>query len=171
MYSGEQGGRAVGEILFGDVKSRRTFAADVDTADLPGFTDYSMSNRTNRHFSGKRQFAFGHGLELHQIQIPGRPAGVKENCRRRHGQSHVCGEEHANSTATRWRRFISAMSSVPQPKLALCGFARVHLSVANSTSRLTFPPSACVTDTEKKQYVVEPGDYQFLIGAASDLSG
>jgi beta-glucosidase len=23
-------------------------------------------------------------------------------------------------------------------------------------------------DTEKKQYVVEPGDYEFLIGAASD---
>ncbi len=23
-------------------------------------------------------------------------------------------------------------------------------------------------DTEKKQYVVEPGDYEFLVGAASD---
>ena len=32
------------------------------TADLPGFTDYSMSNRTYRYFSGKPEFAFGHGL-------------------------------------------------------------------------------------------------------------
>jgi hypothetical protein len=34
---------------------------------------------------------------------------------------------------------------------------------------LKFPPNACATGTRrKKQYVVEPGDYEFLIGAASD---
>jgi beta-glucosidase len=32
------------------------------TADLPGFMDYAMSNRTYRYFSGKPEFTFGHGL-------------------------------------------------------------------------------------------------------------
>ena len=36
-------------------------------------------------------------------------------------------------------------------------------------SRSKFPPQRLrYWDTEKKQYVVEPGDYEFLIGAASD---
>ena len=63
-YPGEEGGRAVGEILFGDVNPSGhlplTFYAA--TADLPDFTDYSMSNRTYRYFNGKPLFAFGHGL-------------------------------------------------------------------------------------------------------------
>ena len=54
-YPGEQGGRAVGEVLFGDVNPSGhlplTFYAS--TADLPAFTDYSMSNRTYRYFNGK----------------------------------------------------------------------------------------------------------------------
>ena len=32
------------------------------TADLPSFTDYSMTNRTYRYFGGKPLYAFGHGL-------------------------------------------------------------------------------------------------------------
>ena len=63
-YPGEEGGRAVGEILFGDVNPSGhlpvTFYAS--TADLPDFRDYSMSNRTYRYFNGKPLFAFGHGL-------------------------------------------------------------------------------------------------------------
>ncbi len=63
-YPGEQGGQAVGEILFGDVNPSGhlpvTFYAS--TADLPDFRNYSMSNRTYRYFEGKPEFAFGHGL-------------------------------------------------------------------------------------------------------------
>ncbi len=61
-------------------------------------------------------------------------------------------------------------SSVPQPKLALCGFRRVHLKPGETCSVALEIPAARLRywDTEKKQYVVEPGDYEFLIGAASD---
>ena len=63
-YPGEQGGRAVAEVLFGDVNpaGRLPVTFYRSTADLPAFEDYSMSNRTYRYFDGKPLFAFGHGL-------------------------------------------------------------------------------------------------------------
>ena len=59
---------------------------------------------------------------------------------------------------------------MPQPKLALCGFARVHLKRGESSKVTVEVPTQRLRywDTQKKQYVVEPGDYEFLIGAASD---
>ena len=72
----------------------------------------------------------------------------------------------------KWRRFTSATfnSSVSQPKLALCGFARVHLKAGESTPVALEIPAARLRywDAPKKQYIVEPGDYELLIGAASD---
>jgi len=61
-------------------------------------------------------------------------------------------------------------SAVAQPRLALCGFARVHLNRGESGKvALTVPAQRLrYWDTQKKQYVVETGDYELLIGAASD---
>jgi beta-glucosidase len=66
--------------------------------------------------------------------------------------------------------FRHARSSVPQPKLALCGFTRVHLKRGDSSQVTVEIPAENLRywDTEKKQYVIEPGDYEFLIGSASD---
>ena len=63
-YPGEQGGRAIANLLFGDYSpSGRlpvTFYAGVD--QLPDFCDYSMKNRTYRYFAGTPEFPFGFGL-------------------------------------------------------------------------------------------------------------
>ena len=66
--------------------------------------------------------------------------------------------------------FRHVNSAVPQPKLALCGFTRVHLKHGESSKVTVEVPAERLRywDTEKKQYVVEPGDYEFFIGAASD---
>jgi len=57
-----------------------------------------------------------------------------------------------------------------QPKLALCGFARIHLQ-ASEGARLTMdiPLERFRSwDPVQKQYTVEPGNYELLVGAASD---
>ncbi|MEO0341385.1 MAG: glycoside hydrolase family 3 N-terminal domain-containing protein, partial [Bacteroidota bacterium] len=63
-YPGEQGGNAVGDIIFGDaVPSGRlpvTFPMSVD--DLPPYGDYAMTNRTYRYSDAKPLFPFGFGL-------------------------------------------------------------------------------------------------------------
>jgi beta-glucosidase len=66
--------------------------------------------------------------------------------------------------------FRHVKSSVPQPKLALCGFTRVRLKRGESSKVTIEVPAARLRywSTDQKQYVVEPGNYEFLVGAASD---
>ncbi|HEX9048364.1 MAG TPA: glycoside hydrolase family 3 C-terminal domain-containing protein [Verrucomicrobiae bacterium] len=173
-YPGEQGGRAVGEILFGDVNPSGhlplTFYAS--TADLPAFTDYSMSNRTYRYFNGKPEFAFGHGLSYTKFQFRDGQVAVKgvpsDGAAKVSFTVRNSGNRAGDAVAQVYFRHIH--SRVPQPKLALCGFARVHLERGESADLAVEIPAARLRfwDTEKKQYVVEPGNYEFLIGAASD---
>ena len=63
-YPGENGGTAVADVLFGNYNpaGRLPVTFYRSTKDLPGFTDYSMANRTYRYFAGNPLFAFGHGL-------------------------------------------------------------------------------------------------------------
>jgi beta-glucosidase len=173
-YPGGQGGRAVAKILFGDVNPSGhlplTFYAS--TADLPGFTDYSMSNRTYRYFSGKPQFAFGHGLSYTTFDFKnGRLTSKKMTTE---GAAEISftvkntGKRDGDQVAQVYFRHVNP--SVPQPKLALCGFARVSLKHGESKEVSVEVPAKRLRywDTQKRQYLVGPGDYEFLIGAASD---
>jgi beta-glucosidase len=173
-YPGEQGGRAVGEILFGQVNPSGhlplTFYAS--TADLPGFTDYSMSNRTYRYFSGQPEFAFGHGLSYTKFKFQN--GKLESKSIPADGTAEVTftvkntGKLDGDEVAQVYFRHLN--SAVPQPRLTLCGFARLHLNRGEARKVAVEIPAARLRywDTQKKQYVVEPGDYEFLIGAASD---
>ena len=173
-YPGEQGGRAGGKILFGDVNpsGRLPLTFYASTADLPGFTDYSMSNRTYRYFNGKPEFAFGHGLSYTKFDF--KNGKLESKKLPANGVAKVTftvkntGKLDGDEVAQVYYRHVS--SAVPQAKLALCGFARVHLKPGESSSVTVEVPAPRLRywDTQKKQYAVEPGDYEFLIGAASD---
>jgi len=173
-YPGEQGGRAVGEVLFGDVNPSGhlpiTFYAS--TADLPDFTDYSMSKRTYRYFDGKPAFSFGYGLSYTQFKFKDGKLDTKKISA--DGKVKVSfilkntGDREGDEVAQVYFRHVH--SRVPQPKLALCGFARVHLNPGESARVTVEVPAERLRywDTGKEQYVVEPGKYEMLIGAASD---
>jgi beta-glucosidase len=170
-YPGEEGGRAVAEILFGEINPSGHLPVTFyrATADMPSFTDYSMTNRTYRYFSGKPLYAFGHGLSYTTFDYKSGKLEIAAN-----GTAKVTfavkntGKCDGDDVAQVYFRHVG--SSVPQPKLALCGFARVHLKRGESSKVTVEVPTQRLRywDTQKKQYVVEPGDYEFLIGAASD---
>jgi beta-glucosidase len=173
-YPGEQGGRAVAEALFGDINpgGRLPITFYASTADLPDFNSYSMSNRTYRYFSGKPEFAFGHGLSYTHFKF-------------RHGKLDAqkiapdgsvtvsfdvenVGDREGDEVAQVYFRHLH--SAIAQPKQALCGFARVHLKPGESTEVTVSVPAARLRywDMGAKQYAVEAGQYEFLIGGASD---
>ena len=173
-YPGEQGGRAVADVLFGDVNpaGRLPVTFYRATADLPAFDNYSMSNRTYRYFNGRPEFAFGHGLSYTKFdytnpKLNGTNFAAGDTIKLTF-QLMNSGVRDGDEVAQVYFRHVNSARS--QPRLALCGFARIHLQAhEGGPDHLNIPAEQFrCWDTAKKQYAVEPGDYELLVGAASD---
>jgi beta-glucosidase len=125
-----------------------------------------------RYFNGKPLFAFGCGLSYTQFKY----AGPKLNAANfgPHGAVQLSftlkntGERDGDEVAQVYFRHVH--SSVPQPKLALCGFTRIHLTKGERrTVTVDIPVERFrYWDTAQKHYAVEPGKYELLVGDASD---
>ncbi len=173
-YPGEQGGRAVADVLFGEANpaGRLPVTFYRSTADLPAFDNYSMSNRTYRYFAGQPLFAFGHGLSYTKFGY----SGAELNATKVSAGDTIKltfallneGARDGDEVAQVYFRHVN--SARPQPKLALCGFARIHLQARQGAKvTMNIPVDRFrYWDSEKKQYAVGPGNYELLIGAASD---
>lgn len=173
-YPGEAGGQAVAEVLFGEVNPSGHLPVTFyrGTADLPAFTDYSMANRTYRYFSGKPLYAFGHGLSYTTFEFKGgrlasrkiTPGGTAKIAFLLSNTGRLDGDEVAQV----YYRHVG--SKAAQPRLSLCGFRRVSVKSGKATQVTIQIPAERLRywDPAKKNYVVEPGSYEFLVGAASD---
>ena len=173
-YPGQNGGQAVAEVLFGAFNPcghlPMTFYRSTD--DLPEFTDYSFANRTYRYFEGKALYAFGHGLSYTRFDyedgklaadvVPADGAIILSLTVKNSGKM-----DGADVIQVYYRHLNSR---VEQPKKVLCGFARVDVGSGDSEKVTLEIPTGRLRywDTETKQYVVEAGDYEILVGAASD---
>jgi beta-glucosidase len=173
-YPGQEGGRAVAEILFGDVNpsGRLPVTFYHATADLPSFLDYSMANRTYRYFKGQAMFAFGHGLSYTQFkydaaQLDRTQVNTNDTL---HVKLEVANTGARDGDEVVQVYFRHVKSAAAQPLQTLCGFQRVpvtakqtaHVDIAVPLKEFRY------WDTARKQYVVEAGDYEILVGAASD---
>ena len=146
-YPGGDGGRAVAEVLFGEVNPSGHLPVTFyrATADLPAFTDYSMANRTYRYFSGKPLYAFGHGLSYTKFDFKNGKLEVEED-RGPSGTVKVSftvqnsGKRDGDEVAQVYFRHVN--SSVPQPKLALCGFSPRAVKPAKSAEVTIEVPAA-----------------------------
>jgi beta-glucosidase len=173
-YPGGQGGRAVAEVLFGDANpaGRLPVTFYRSTDDLPPFEDYSMSNRTYRYFNGQPLFAFGRGFSYTRFDYRNGALATTNatanSTLKLTFQIANTGSRDGDEVAQVYFRHIK--SALPQAKLALCAFARVHIPKGKTAQVAMEIPVECFRywDTLKKQYTVEPGGYELMLGAASD---
>jgi beta-glucosidase len=185
-YPGLENGNAVAAVLLGEVnpsgKLPVTFPKRLQ--DSPAFINASYYgarevNYGEGIFVGYRYFdkveldplfAFGHGLsytmfEYSGLKLPrteraGQPLEVTFTVR---NTGKVAGKEVV-------QLYVSdSESSLPRPPKELKGFAKVDLKPGES-KEVTFrldQRSMAFYDPHKKQWVVEPGEFQVLVGSSS----
>ena len=164
-YPGQEGGRAVCDILFGDVvpsgKLPVTFYRNV--SQLPDFEDYAMAGRTYRYFTGSPLYAFGYGLSYTTFE---------------YGEARVEGNRLIVPVSNTGQRdatevvqlYVRNTADTEGPQKTLRGFRRAFIP-AGETARVALP----LTDEtflswseEKQDMVPTKGQWQLLYGGSSD---
>lgn len=156
-YGGQSGGTAIADVLFGDYNpaGRLPVTFYKGDKDLPGFSDYSMNNRTYRYFKGEALYPFGYGLSYttfnySNVKIPASIAkgkaltvsAVIKNTGKKDGEEVV--------------QLYTAYNGVKRlnPIKALKGFQRIALRAGESktvTFRLS-PEQLSLTDEAGNAY-------------------
>ena len=175
-YPGQDGGLAVARVLFGEVNpaGRLPVTFYKSTADLPGFSDYSMANRTYKYFTGVPLYAFGHGLSYttfaYENATLGKTTFAPTDTIKLTFDLKNTGARDGDEVPQVYFRHVNSPRSQSHPRQALCGFTRVALE-KNGSKQVTIeiPISRLrYYDTEAKRYAIESGAYELLLAAASD---
>ena len=125
-YPGAGGGRAVAELLFGNAspsgKLPVTFFSNQALQELPAFTDYSMTGRTYRYYTGVPLYPFGYGLGYSRFRLVSLSADSK--CARVRVRNE--GKQEADQVIELYLKDNRSSCSPPNP--VLCGFRRIRLA-------------------------------------------
>lgn len=134
-YGGQSAGAAVADVLFGDYNpaGRLPVTFYKSDKDLPDFSNYDMSNRTYRYFTGEALYPFGYGLSYtnfnyDMLSVPSSVAKGKNlvitarvtNTGKRNGEEVV-------------QLYVSNQDkNIRSPLKALKGFQRILLKAGES---------------------------------------
>jgi beta-glucosidase len=171
LYPGQEGGRAVASLLFGDTSpsGKLTVTFPKATADLPPFEDYSMTGRTYRYATCEPLFPFGFGLsyasfEYHDLVIvsPGNPSfGFRAAVTLKNAGS-VAADEVVQLYLT------GLETRLPAPLSQLIAFQRVSLKPGQiKTVRFHVKPEMLMLVDENGRLKLEPGKYKLTAGGCS----
>ena len=171
-YPGEQGGKAVADIIFGDVvpsgKLPITFPAS--TAQLPPYEDYSMKGRTYRYMTEKPQYPFGFGLSYTSFSFdsitlsqPAIQAGASVKAAVKVSNT---GKRNADEVV---QIYVSRDGRGPdEPLYSLRAFRRVHIPAEKSvTLEFELPSAAFETVNAEGESVLLPGSYTVIAADAA----
>jgi beta-glucosidase len=171
-YPGQEGGRAVADVLFGAVspsgKLPVSFPRSLD--QLPPFEEYAMAGRTYRYASEEMQFPFGFGLsytrfDFANLTISPAQATADGSVAIAVDVTNV-GDVAGDEVVQLYTRTLGA--SVTRPVKELAGFKRIHLAPGES-KRVSF-----VTPITQLSYhdramagVVESATIEVMVGNSS----
>ena len=176
-YPGQEGGRALAAVLFGDEspsgKLPLSFPRSLE--QLPAYGDYAMAGRTYRYMTDEPLYPFGFGLsytrfvysdlKLSQHSIAAGDS-VELHCMLSNTGT-IAAEEVV-------QYYLSDLeASVPVPVYKLIGFERVRLQPGEQRQlAFNITPDMLSYVNEQGQSVLEAGQFRISIGGYSpDTSG
>ena len=169
-YPGARGGRAVADILFGNVspsgKLPITFYKDLE--GLPEFTDYSMKNRTYRYMEQEPLYPFGYGLSYGDVRVVGANRSgqvTKESDIRIQVSLRNQGEVDTDEVVQVYIKDLDSKLAVPN--YSLCGFRRVFLRAGEEKSfELVIPNRAMSVVDEEGERHIDSKKFKLFVGTS-----
>jgi beta-glucosidase len=172
-YGGQAGGTAVADVLFGDYNpaGRLPVTFYKSTAQLPGFEDYSMQNRTYRFMTEKPLYPFGFGLSYTSFSYS-KPiiSSTKIAC----GGSvklqvnlKNMGKKDGDEVI---QVYVRKLNGQMEPTKSLVAFKRIATK-AGKTQSIEFklgPESFRSFNPAKSEMEMQPGKYEIFVGGSSD---
>ena len=165
-YGGEQGGKAVADVIFGDFNPQGklpvTFYKDVN--QLPDFEDYTMNNRTYRYFKDEPLFHFGYGLSYTQFSMD-KP---KYNAKKGTVSVSVTNTGKQNGEET-VQVYMRRLADVGGPLKTLRAYQQVSLKAGETkVIEIPFPRSSFETWDEQTNTIrVVKGNHELMVGNSS----
>ena len=172
-YPGQQGGKALAEVLFGlyNPAGRLPVTFYNSEDDLPPFTEYSMKGRTYKYFTGKPLYPFGYGLSFSKFAYieagPDKPAYSSADTIKLTVKVKNEGPFDGDEVVQVY--FRKKDSKYERPLKSLCGFQRKNIRNGAVESMLVNVAvnDLRIFDPVKQDYAVEQGGYELLIGPDS----
>ncbi|UII20879.1 glycoside hydrolase family 3 N-terminal domain-containing protein [Fulvivirga ligni] len=171
-YSGEQGGNALADIIFGKTspsgKLPITFYKSFD--DLPSYSNYEMQGRTYRYYQGQVQYPFGFGLSYGNFTYQWTTEPKEKYKKDELVEISVTVKNASNYTA---KEVVQAYIKYPQiermPIKELKAYSKVEVQAnGQQTVSLKIPVSELRKwDLKKKQWKIYPGIYTIILGSDS----
>jgi beta-glucosidase len=172
-YSGEAGGQAVADVLFGDYDPAGhlpvTFYKNVQ--QLPDFSDYSMKGRTYRYMTSEPLFPFGFGLTYTRFNVGDATASKTQIVKTEGIQLTVPVANTGKRDGTEVLQvYVRKLNDPDSPVKTLRAFKRIPLSSgAKELVKIDLPAKTFeFFDPTDAVVKVAPGEYELLYGESSD---
>ncbi|TRX60063.1 beta-glucosidase [Fulvivirga sp. M361] len=173
-YAGEKGGQGIVDILTGKVNpsGKLPISFPRANAQLPIYYNQKKSaNATYVDESNKPLFAFGHGLNYSQFDYSDisveKP--VISTTEEQKVRVKIKNTSDRKGTEVAQLYITDSYSSVSTPRIQLRGFQRVELAPDEEKEvEFTLLPDDLALWNVNMQRVVEPGQFEVKVGAASD---
>jgi beta-glucosidase len=171
---GMEGGRAVAEVLFGQLNpsGKLTISIPVHVGQQPVFYSQVRGQHGDRYADLTQEplFPFGHGLSFTQYRYSNLGLAASTLAR---GQAAVVSVDVENTGQRAGDEIVQVyvtdvLTSATWVNKALKAFARVHLAPGEKkTVRFELPWEAFQIVDAKGHSVVEPGEFEVLVGPSS----
>jgi beta-glucosidase len=173
FYLGQETGRAVADVLFGDVNPGGKLPISIprSVGHIPAYYNHKPSARRGYLWDDASPlFPFGFGLSYTSFEI-GTPKLTKKKIGPK-GSTQVVvdvtntGKRAGAEVVQLYIRDL--VSSVTRPVKELKGFKKVFLKPGEKTTvTLDITPASLAFYDINMKYLVEPGDFEIMVGASS----